>query len=278
MALLPGSPAIDAGNPAGCTDGLGHLLKTDQRGMPRPDKEDSVGCDMGAYESPSDGFDVVPGLNVSPSSLSFGDQPIGSTSTETLTLTNGGSTSISGISLTVSSLFNLSDGTCGTALAAGASCVIGIGFTPTGPGAAVGTLTISSSSPSNPTLTVPLSGTGIGTGIGPIPSLAPSSLSFGNVLAGTISPPQTATLTNVGNAPLTILSMVYNDNAPGGLFLSFHTATCAPNLSVAPGASCTISIEFEANAAASGPQAGSVIVNFAAGGSATLQLSANVIL
>jgi DNA-binding beta-propeller fold protein YncE len=49
----------------------------------------------------NDGFDVVPGLNVSPSSLSFGDQPIGSTSTETLTLTNGGSTSISGISLTV---------------------------------------------------------------------------------------------------------------------------------------------------------------------------------
>jgi hypothetical protein len=54
MALLPGSLAIDAGNPAGCTDGLGHLLKTDQRGMPRPDKEDSVGCDMGAYESQSD--------------------------------------------------------------------------------------------------------------------------------------------------------------------------------------------------------------------------------
>jgi len=54
MALLPGSPAIDAGNPSGCTDGQGHLLKTDQRGMPRPDKEDIGGCDMGAYESRSD--------------------------------------------------------------------------------------------------------------------------------------------------------------------------------------------------------------------------------
>ena len=43
MALLPGSPAIDAGNPSGCTDGMGHLLKTDQRGKPRPDKEDSGG-------------------------------------------------------------------------------------------------------------------------------------------------------------------------------------------------------------------------------------------
>ena len=54
MALLPGSPAIDAGNPSGCTDGQGHLLTTDQRGQPRPDKEDKIGCDMGAFESPSD--------------------------------------------------------------------------------------------------------------------------------------------------------------------------------------------------------------------------------
>jgi hypothetical protein len=59
MALLPGSPAIDAGNPTGCTDGHGHLLKTDQRGMPRPDKDkiplqlDKLGCDIGAYESQS---------------------------------------------------------------------------------------------------------------------------------------------------------------------------------------------------------------------------------
>ena len=54
MALLPGSPAIDAGNPSGCTDGSGHLLKTDQRGKPRPDAEDTGGCDIGAYESQSD--------------------------------------------------------------------------------------------------------------------------------------------------------------------------------------------------------------------------------
>ena len=54
MALPSGSPAIDAGNPSGCTDGQGHLLKTDQRGYPRPDSEDKTGCDMGAYERQSD--------------------------------------------------------------------------------------------------------------------------------------------------------------------------------------------------------------------------------
>ena len=54
MALPSGSPAVDAGNPNGCTDGLGHLLKTDQRGKPRPDAEDTGGCDMGAFERQSD--------------------------------------------------------------------------------------------------------------------------------------------------------------------------------------------------------------------------------
>jgi hypothetical protein len=54
IPLLSGSPAIDAGNPSGCTDGLGHLLKTDQRGLPRPDSEDRSGCDMGAYEKQGD--------------------------------------------------------------------------------------------------------------------------------------------------------------------------------------------------------------------------------
>ena len=54
MALPSGSPAIDAGNPAGCKNTSGATLKTDQRGQPRPDKEDTGGCDMGAYESQTD--------------------------------------------------------------------------------------------------------------------------------------------------------------------------------------------------------------------------------
>jgi hypothetical protein len=51
-ALLPGSPAIDAGNPAGCMGSAG-LLATDQRGFYRPVDGDSNGtavCDIGAYE------------------------------------------------------------------------------------------------------------------------------------------------------------------------------------------------------------------------------------
>jgi hypothetical protein len=49
ISLLPGSPAVDAGNPNGCTDDKGNLLKTDQRGWTRPDKQ-SGRCDIGAFE------------------------------------------------------------------------------------------------------------------------------------------------------------------------------------------------------------------------------------
>ena len=44
MALLAGSPAMNAGNPSGCTDGAANELTTDQRGAPRPNP-----CDIGAY-------------------------------------------------------------------------------------------------------------------------------------------------------------------------------------------------------------------------------------
>jgi CSLREA domain-containing protein len=44
-ALLPASPAIDAGNPAGCTDHKGAALPTDQRGRIRSGR-----CDIGAFE------------------------------------------------------------------------------------------------------------------------------------------------------------------------------------------------------------------------------------
>jgi uncharacterized repeat protein (TIGR01451 family) len=45
QALLPGSPAINAGNPAGCTNNSGAPLPFDQRGYLRIGR-----CDIGAYE------------------------------------------------------------------------------------------------------------------------------------------------------------------------------------------------------------------------------------
>lgn len=51
QALVDSSPAVDAGDPAGCSDG-NLMLATDQRGMPRA-SDGGIGtarCDIGAYE------------------------------------------------------------------------------------------------------------------------------------------------------------------------------------------------------------------------------------
>ncbi len=62
MALLPGSPALDAGNTALAVDGEGNPLTTDQRGMPRV-----VGAavDIGAFESSGFTLAIVAGNNQS---------------------------------------------------------------------------------------------------------------------------------------------------------------------------------------------------------------------
>ncbi|MEP7358412.1 MAG: choice-of-anchor Q domain-containing protein [Anaerolineales bacterium] len=53
-ALGPGSPALDAGNPAGCLGAGGSPLLTDQRGFIRPadgDHNGTLRCDIGAFEA-----------------------------------------------------------------------------------------------------------------------------------------------------------------------------------------------------------------------------------
>ena len=47
MALLPGSAAINGGDPGGCTDADANPLTTDERGVPRPQ---GPRCDIGAFE------------------------------------------------------------------------------------------------------------------------------------------------------------------------------------------------------------------------------------
>jgi CSLREA domain-containing protein len=52
-ALLAGSPAIDAGDPAGCTDENNVILTADQRGYARPldgNGDSIIACDIGAFE------------------------------------------------------------------------------------------------------------------------------------------------------------------------------------------------------------------------------------
>jgi len=101
------------------------------------------------------------------------------------------------------------------------------------------TLTINSNDPVNPALPVSLSGTGVA----PIASLSRAAIAFGNQPINTTSAAQTVTLTNTGTANLTFTAAVRLGGANANQFA--QTNNCPGLLgSLAPGASCTVSVTF----------------------------------
>src|SRR5882724_1451185 len=150
--LQPGSPAVDAG----ANDGISRdIVQT-----PRPQ---GVAYDIGAYELGAGGTLPPPTqgtLSVSPQSVAFGNVLIGTSTRQTVMLSNSSSTAI-----TVSSVGITGTGFSQTAaglpltLASGQSSSITVTFTPQNSGSVSGALQISSNA-SNPSVSVALSGTG----------------------------------------------------------------------------------------------------------------------
>ena len=100
-----------------------------------------------------------PALTAAPTSLSFGNQTVGSASAaQTVTITNTGSATATLSSVSTAAPFAETN-TCGSSLAANASCTVSVTFTPTATGAASGSLAVASNAAGSP-LTVALSGTG----------------------------------------------------------------------------------------------------------------------
>ncbi|MGW1303330.1 discoidin domain-containing protein [Streptomyces sp. NPDC002514] len=98
------------------------------------------------------------GLTGSPGVLSFAARVVGTTSpAQTVTVTNGGASAAPIGSVTVTGDYTQTN-TCGTSLAAGASCTVSVTFRPTATGTRTGTLTVPSNDANSP-LTVGLSGT-----------------------------------------------------------------------------------------------------------------------
>ena len=100
-------------------------------------------------------------VTVSPSALGFGSQATGTTSAaQNVTVTNTGTAAAPITTVSTSGDFSQTN-TCGTSLAAGASCTVAVRFAPTAAGNRTGTLTITAA---GVTSTVPLSGTGVAPG------------------------------------------------------------------------------------------------------------------
>ncbi|HEY5357737.1 MAG TPA: choice-of-anchor D domain-containing protein [Streptosporangiaceae bacterium] len=101
-------------------------------------------------------------LSVAPASLTFASQALNTTSSaQTVTVNNTGTAAASVSVIATSGDFSQTN-TCGTSIAAGASCTVSVKFTPVASGTRTGSLTIASNASNSPA-TVALTGTGAGT-------------------------------------------------------------------------------------------------------------------
>ena len=100
-----------------------------------------------------------------------------------------------------------------SSVAAGATCTISVTFTPAAEGSRSGTLSITDNNDgiAGSTQTVTLSGTGAG----PLASIPTSPLAFTGQIVGTTSSAQSVTLTNSGNAAMTITSIAASGDFGG---------------------------------------------------------------
>ena len=200
------------------------------------------------------GVAINPMAALSSSSLDFGTQTVGFTSsTQTLTLSNNGVGNLS-----ISSVKSTGDfaqtNNCGSGIAAGSSCTIKVTFNPTTSGVRSGSLTITDNAASSPQV-VALSGTGVFATL----TLSATSLTFGSQPIGTTSAPQNITVTNSGSVQFLISKMTFSGD--------FSVANLCPvsPLTLTPGSSCTLSVTFKPTA--SGTRTGSISITDNASGS-----------
>jgi hypothetical protein len=206
------------------------------------------------------GTGVLPQLGANPASFNFGNVLVGSSGSQTITLTNGGTASVAISGGSASGTGFSMSGLSAMTLNAGQSTSFIAQFAPTATGAATGSVSISSNAPGSP-LTIALSGSG--TQALPQLTINPASAPFGNVTVASSST-QNVTLTNSGNGSLNITSAT-----PSGTGFSF-TGLGAQTINA--GASVTFPIKF--SPASAGAVTGSISISSNAPGSpATIALS-----
>jgi hypothetical protein len=214
---------------------------------------------------------LTPTISVSPTSINFGTQLVGTPTSpaQIVTLTNNTSSPITltppPVNFTGANPGDFAvdplTTTCGASLAASpATCTYGLIFTPSIPGSESATFNVFDGADTSANR-IQVALTGAGTSSGPVLGISVSSLAFAGQLLTTTSAPQLpVTLTNNGNA-------VLNFTSPPSISTNFgNTTTCGATLAV--GASCTVTVTFApAAGTAPGPVTGSLTITDNANGS-----------
>ncbi|HLX69694.1 MAG TPA: DUF3443 family protein [Verrucomicrobiae bacterium] len=187
-----------------------------------------IGCGSGSSPTTTTG---TPSITLSPTSLTFSGEFVGSTSAaQPVTVSNPGTAGLSISGITPSGDFGQTN-TCGTGIAAGGSCTISVTFTPTATGTRTGAITITDNASGSPH-SIGLTGTGTSINV------SPASLTFSDVPVGSPSTAQPVTLSNTSNSALAISSVAIT---AGSSYFS-QTNTCGS--SVAAAGSCKINVVF----------------------------------
>ena len=180
------------------------------------------------------GTGVQPQLSVTPTSVSFGSLPVGSTNSQNIMLNNAGTASLTISQATVSGPgFGLSGLNVPLTIVAGANATFTATYAPSSESSATGSISLTSNAPGSP-LNIPLAGTGVTATY--LLNAAPSSLSFGSVIVGGNST-LNVILTNSGNSSLTISGVTVSDS-------SYTTSGVAAGMTLAPGQSTTLAVRF----------------------------------
>ena len=182
-------------------------------------------------------------LTVTPTSLAFPNTPqtvTSGTKAVTFTNSNGVAVSISKVGLTGTNPgdFVINSNTCGTSIAVGHSCKIGVAFAPTTTGSRSAALTMTDSATNSPQ-SVSLTGTGTAE-----ITLTPTTFKFATTPVGTTSLPKVMTFKNQLTRGITISKIGFAGTNPGDFAIA--SQTCGATL--AAKTACTISVTFKPTA------------------------------
>jgi hypothetical protein len=184
--------------------------------------------------------------------LLFGNQFVGTSTTQVVTVTNCGDSawSFTGVSLhpATGPAWHV-DTTCSTGetLAPGAACTVSVTFAPSVAGETSGGLWLDNTT-STPDQIVTFYGRGVDARAGSAQiRFSPSPVDFGAQAVGARSGPLGAYLANVGTAPFTPSALVINGPAAYdySALSSGDPGDCAVGVAVAPGSSCRMNLYFQ---------------------------------
>jgi hypothetical protein len=190
------------------------------------------------------GTGTQPGLGSSPATISFGNVPVGTNGTASVSLSNTGTANvtISQASATGTG-FTISGLAAGLTIQPGQNANFTAQFTPTSTGNASGSISVSSNAPNSP-MTISVTGSGTQPGLGS----SPSAVNFGSIVVGN-NGSATVNLSNTGTASVTISQASVTGTG-------FTISGLAAGLTIQPGQNAKFTAQFSPTS--SGNASGSI--------------------